>query len=189
MLEKELKKLYRYSDSENAYIIDVQLEDYRDAYSNWDYSPFLNRDLDEDLLEYLVSCSEEIPKKKKFLIDFHILHQKKDPVRESKMIQGIENHQNYRMRLLRTDKYQMYRNSMFFFLLGIVFLVVALTSGEYLADGLLKQLVSEGFFIGAWVMIWEMFSIFFFELNKITEEMRHFKRIRDSKIIFHYEEG
>jgi multiple sugar transport system permease protein len=55
--------------------LDIQLENYRDAYSTWDYSPFINRDLDDNLMEYLLSCSYEIPRKKAIIIRFHLLHQ------------------------------------------------------------------------------------------------------------------
>ncbi len=48
----ELTKIYNYDETGNSFIVKVQLEDYRDVYSDWDFSPFLNRDLDDDLTEY-----------------------------------------------------------------------------------------------------------------------------------------
>ncbi len=60
MKEKELKELYRYNEATLSYHVDITLDLYRDVYSEWDYSPFTNRDLDDDLLDYLMECSYEI---------------------------------------------------------------------------------------------------------------------------------
>lgn len=186
MKEKELKKLYRYLESEKAYCIDVQLEDYRDAYSNWDYSPFINRDLDDDLLDYLISCSYEIPKKKTMIIQFHLLHQLRDINREQKSIEGMYNFFIYRIRKIKNDRLHLIRNTFSFLFIGTVLLVAANIASANINDIFLNKLLSEGLFIGAWVMIWEMFSIWFFKVNSLTNRIKHYQRLVKSKIVFEY---
>lgn len=112
----ELKKIYKYSDLDEAIIIDIQLQDYRDAYSDWDFSPFMNRDLDDNLTEYLLECSFEIPIKMKMIVNFHILNQEKNLSREEKSIIGMYNYFDYEIRKLKNYKIRVVKDIITFFL-------------------------------------------------------------------------
>lgn len=188
MKEKDLKKLYRYSEAERAFYLDIQLEDYRDVYSNWDYSPFMNRDLDDDLLEYLLSCSYEIPIKKVMIIQFHLLDQIYDEGREKKSIEGIYNFFEYKMRKTKNDRLRLIRNTISFFFIGMALLIISNLTLINVLDSFLNKLISEGLFIGAWVMIWEMFSIWFFRVNALTSKIRHYRRLQRSRIAYDYKD-
>ncbi len=186
MKERELKKLYRFSKQENSYYVDIQLDDYRDAYSNWDYSPFSNRDLDDDLFDYLISCSYEIPRQKNMIIQFHLLNQQCDINREQKTLEGIYNFFEYRIRKIKNDRIRLIRNTISFLIVGTVLLIVANFTGSNIANSFLNKLLSEGLVIGAWVMIWEVFSIWFFKVNSLSNRIRHLKRLKNTKIVFSY---
>lgn len=187
MKEKELKKLYSYSINDNAYCIDVQLDDYRDAYSTWDYSPFTNRDLDEGLLDYLMSCSFEIPKKKNIIIQFHLLNQPFEKNRELRSIEGMYNFFEYRIRKMKNDRMRLVRNTISFLLIGTILLIIANFASANITNPFFNKLLSEGLFIGAWVMIWEVFSIWFFKVNNLSNRVFHFNRLRQSKIVYKYD--
>lgn len=186
MKEKELRKLYRYSETENAYYLDISLENYRDAYSNWDYSPFNNRDLDDDLMDYLLSCSYEIPRKKTIIIQFHLLHQLRDVSREQKSIHGMYNFFQYRIRKIKSDRFHLIRNTISFLFIGTALLFIANITGANIPDAFLNKLLSEGLSIGAWVMIWEMFSIWFFKVNSLSNRIKHYQRLGKATIAFTY---
>ncbi len=183
---KELKRLYKYNKEMDAFIIDVQLEDYRDAYSEWDFSPFNNRDLDDDLTEYLLECSYEIPIKMPFIISFHILNQEKNASREKKSIKGMYNYFEYEIRKLKNHRMRLIRDTIAFFLIGSILLVSGALLEEYLSKGILTKVISEGFSIGGWVMIWEMFYAWFFDIKKISYKIRHFGKLKDSEIEYTY---
>ncbi len=187
--EKELKELYNYSEKDNTFYLDIQLDDYRDAYSNWDYSPFINRDLDDDLLEYIMSCSYEIPMKKSLIVQFHLLHQTYDLSREIKSIEGMYNNFKYNMRNLTNARLRMIRNTLTFFIMGTALLFTASLVNVDTDGNMLSKLLSEGLFIGGWVMIWEMFSIWFFQINSLSHKIKHFKRLTKTKIIYSYNES
>jgi hypothetical protein len=187
MNEKELSKLYRHNKTEKAYYLDIQLEDYRDAYSNWDYSPYINRDLDDDLLEYLVSCSYEIPKSKSIIINFHLLNQPQDINREKKSQEGMHNFFQYKVRKLKNSRLRLIRNTAAFLIIGTALLITAIITSSSINNSFINKLISEGLFIGAWVMIWEMFSIWFFKVKTLSSTIKHHERLQNSKIIFKYE--
>lgn len=183
---KELKKLYNYDDNTNEFVIDVQLEDYRDAYSEWDFSPFINRDLDDDLTDYLVECSYEIPLKHPMIIEFHILNQEKNSNREDKSIMGIYNYFSYEIRKLKRHRMRVIRDTLSFFFIGSALLVLGALLEDILVESIFEKVLIEGFFIGGWVMIWEMFSAWFFDIKKVTLRIKHFSKLKNSKIIYTY---
>lgn len=187
MTVKELKKVYKYEEIQKKFILDVQLEDYRDAYSNWDFSPYTNRDLDEDLIEYLLECSNEIPLKYDLILKFYMLNYEASQSREEKSIIGMYNYFKYQQRKLKNHKIRVIKDIVSFTLIGGVLLLVGTYLNEAFNHTLLTSVISEGFFIGGWVMLWEMFSAWFFDMKKVDNKLKHFERFSNTEIIYTYE--
>ena len=183
---RELKKIYPYDPEKEAFIVDIQLEDYRDAYCDWDFSPFVNRDLDEDLTEYLLECSYEITLKHPLVMNFHILNQAQNPVREEKTLVGMRNYFKYQMRKIHNQKIRVFKDMTMFLVVGTMLLVIGFYLNELKAENLLLSVLSEGLSIGGWVMLWEMFSAWFFDLKRVRRKIKHFQRLFDSWIVFSY---
>lgn len=187
MDKKELKKIYKYDEDNKRFVLDVQLEDYRDAYSDWDFSPFINRDLDEDLTEYLLECSYEIPMKYDLLVKFNILHQDINLKREERSIEGMHNYFEYQLRRIKKKELRVLRDIIAYTLIG----GILLTAGYYIEgnakESIIYSVIDEGLFIGGWVMLWEMFSAWFFDMKKIMYRGKHFRRLNNSTIIYSYD--
>ncbi len=73
-----------------------------------------------------------------------------------------------------------------FLLLGSALLVLGFYLKEVYSDSIVLTLLSEGFFIGGWVMLWEMFSAWFFEIKKLKMKSDHFERLFQSGIKYSY---
>ncbi|MDA3846914.1 MAG: hypothetical protein PF505_10305 [Vallitaleaceae bacterium] len=188
MKDKELRKIYRFDANENAYFLDIQLEDYRDAYSEWDYSPFVNRDLDEDLIEYILGCSYEIPHNRNMVIIFHLINQQYNAKREKRSIQGMYNYFDYRIRKIKSKRIRTFRDTIAFLVIGSILLLLGALADQYIQGSIIAQLLSEGLFIGGWVMIWEMFSSWFFNINQLTRKIKHFTRLQKVNIVYEYKD-
>ncbi len=186
MKTKELKKLYQFDEERGKFILDVQLEDYRDAYSEWDFSPFINRDLDEDLMEYLLQCSFEIPLKYEIVIKFYILNQTVNESREKRSITGIYNFFQYQIRRLNFQRNGILKRIISFALLGSVLLMSGAYFGDHIERSLITGVLVEGLFIGGWVMLWEMFSAWLFDIKDVRYKKKHFQRLLDAEIQYRY---
>ncbi len=184
---KELEKIYPYNHEKSKFIVDVQLEDYRDAYSGWDFSPYTNRDLDEDLIEYLLECSYEITLKYGVIMKFHILDQLYSSEREERSLLGMVNFFQYQIRKLNNQKMRVIRDIVLFLIIGAVLLLFGFYVKNYFTESIMLSVLSEGLFIGGWVMLWEMFSAWLFEMKKVNQKIKHFKRLADSEILYTYE--
>lgn len=186
MNEKLLKELYRYNPEEESYNVDIELNDYRDVYSEWDYSPFINRDLDEDLLEYLMECSLEISGKHRMIVNFFLPEFLYDKQREERSREGIRHYFSYRERKTKNGRWTLIRNSIILGLIGTFFLITSYFIEFYIQEMVALKLLSEGLMIGAWVAIWEIFSIVFFQVNEINTKLKHYKILKDLPIMYYY---
>lgn len=182
----ELKKIYKFDEIKKNFVLEVQLENYHNAYSDWDFSPFTNRDLNKDLTQYLLDCSYEIPLKHALQIKFFLLNQDENKKRESRSIKGIHNYFEYELRKLSLKYLKTMRNIMTFTIIGVGLLMASMYFKRYQSLSLMFSVLLEGLFIGGWVMLWEMFSAFFFDLQEIGTVRKHFNRLKSSEIQYLY---
>lgn len=185
MKESVLKKLYRYDATKDQYYIDVQLDHYGDAYSDWDYAPFAYRDMNDGLTSYLLECSKELLSKK-VVLNFHVLEHSKNKDRESRSIRGIYHYFEYKLRGLRYERMREVRETFVFFIIGFMFLSAGTAMDRFLMDQFFEQVISEGMFIGGWVMVWEMFSKWLFDIRKISYKMKRYKWLTSLDIVYSY---
>lgn len=186
MNDKLLRELYRYNPEDKSYNVDIELNEYRDVYSEWDYSPFINRDLDEDLLKYLMECSIEISRKRKMIVNFFLPEYLFDKQREERSKEGIKHYFSYKARKIKFSRWTLIRNSLIFGIVGSFFLATSYFMEYYMQDEVALKLMSEGLKIGAWVAIWEIFSIVFFEVNEINSKLKHYNTLKDLIIVYYY---
>jgi hypothetical protein len=51
-------------------------------------------------------------------------------------------------------------------------------------DQLFFNTLQEGLYIGAWVALWEIFSIWFFKMSELRTEIKHFRRLETVEISY-----
>jgi len=180
---------YRYSYELNTAYIDIEIDFYREIYNEWDFSPFTNRDIDADLLRYLEECASEINGKYKIGIVFHIPEALKDGEKEEKSKNGFTNYFAYEIRKIENKRVSAIRRAVSFGFYGLVLLFVGTLASNYILsreDIAWLEFLAEGFDIGGWVFIWELFSIVFFDVGEYKDRRSNLKRLRDAEIVFNY---
>ena len=70
--EIKLDKLFRFDKKANAYIIDIFIKDYESLYSDLDFSPLKNKDLNDEFIDHLENSIEDIPFKYNLLININM---------------------------------------------------------------------------------------------------------------------
>lgn len=186
MRDLDPEKLYRYSNYKKLYYIDIKLTGYGDVYSEWDYSPVLKRSIDDDLTEYLIDCSFEIPIKKKIAIYFYLPSKVENKDRENKSRQAIENHFTYLIRKAKIKRSELIKNSFLYAVIGISLLILTYISQSKINESSVLQIIPEGLLIGAWVIMWEIFTIIFFQLSSVRKKIKHYRRLQNAGIIYDY---
>ena len=177
---------YRYSRQANTMYIDIHIDFYREIYNVWDFSPLVNRDLDDDLFEYLENCAGEIPKKYQLAIVFYLPAGKQDPEKESKSIRGFRNYFQYQLHKLRLARKNIFRQISLYGFFGLILIFLA-TGLRQAAPALpFIDVIIEGLFIGGWVLFWELFSGIFFKQADIRHRKNILTRLMQAEIAYQY---
>ncbi len=181
----EFLELYR--TEKGTVYIDISLSYYREIYNEWDFSPVRNRDLDDDLLEYLEECYNEIPSKFRTILSINLPPEIRDKRKEELSSNSIMNFFKYRMRKIRTERKNAFFQSFKYGITGILLLTAANLSKYLFGDEVLsKALISEGLFIGGWVLFWEMFSVYFFQVGEFNRKINIYSRLLKTEIEYRY---
>jgi len=178
--------LYRYNDEKHCFYIDVQLDGYREIYNEWDFSPLYNRDLDEDLIHYLKNSFEEIPLKNQIRIHINVPLVVKNIEREEKSIESFRNYFMYLIRIKNKEKKTLMRKMVYYLLLGVGLLSLANFVETFSLMGNYVVILSQGLFVGGWVLFWELFSDIFFEVSHMRKDLKIYYKMYDSPIEYAY---
>jgi hypothetical protein len=69
-------------------------------------------------------------------------------------------------------------------IMGTLFLVGAYVTKNLVELQLLFSIMIEGFFIGGWFLLWEAFSLFFFESHETRHRRNIIRRFLECNIYF-----
>ena len=178
--------VYRYDSLSGTIFIDLQLDFYRELYNEWDFSPLINRDLDEDLLKYLETCCEEIPAHYRLVICFSIPKAVYDIEKERRASEGIRNFFRYLLRYHRRRHTRMNGRMLFVLFLGVSMISITSLVNYIGGDEFIRGLAYEGLMVGGWVAFWEFFSMLFFRFSEHREKIRVYQRLLEAEIEYTY---
>lgn len=183
--KNEVLNLYNKNPENGAYMIEISLEDYSEIFNGWDASIIKKKDIEPELLDYLEQAGYEIPSDQTVEIYFYLPKEINDTDKENISITGVKNNFKavlfYIERLLRKN----YRRIGSYIFIGILFLIGAYVTRFYAGTiTLMFSILIEGFFIGGWFLLWEAFSLFFFDSHETKQKRRVYRRYLNTKIFF-----
>lgn len=182
------KAMYNYDSESDAYYIDVRVRDYTDLFNKWDFSPYHEKDLEPELVEYLVDCFQEIPVVSNVVVSFHLPKAVYDPNMEEQFTRSIYYHLSYGRSQLELEKQAVLQDTLLYTGYGIAFVVLAQSLSKLLDGLILISIVSEGLFVGGWVLLWEAFSQVFFRNRRLKKEREMNRRLQNATYRFIYED-
>lgn len=178
--------LARYDHAEDGrVIIDVAADRIESLYSNFDKSaPFIRRDLDQDLADYLVACAREIGRDP-FLIRFTLAHAP-DESRLSRIRSSIDGYFRYLADSERDGIANMFRRSAILFAIGVAILFVSVWLNQWLGPdrSVVSNVFGEGLTVAAWVSLWEALAVFLIEWYPHRRKIRLFDRLAAAPLQF-----
>ncbi|WP_028857100.1 hypothetical protein [Psychrilyobacter atlanticus] len=185
--EIKLDELFRFDKKTNSYIIDIFVDHYESLYSTLDFSPFKNKDLDDDLIIYLEDSIEDIPFRYNLLVNINMPQKVYDQVKETRGIKEIKHYFLYLRKKKKKEIYETYRSAMGSFITGILFIfAISIIKKNLSVTHLVWEIIIEGFYVGGWVFLWEFFSLLFLDPSKGKRKLKQYQRVLDSKINYTY---
>jgi hypothetical protein len=184
MKKNLLLSQYNQNAVTKAYMIEVSLEDYSELFNGWDASPLKRKGLEPELMDYLEQASSDIPTKETVELCFYLPKEIRNNDKEQRSITSIINNFKVEMHVIEKFLKRNQRRLFIYILLSILFLVGAYLLRNVTGLSLLINIMIEGLFIGGWFLLWEAFSLFFFDTHEIKIRKQLFERFLVSEILF-----
>lgn len=184
MKEKILDRYSRTTD--NKIVIDITAGKVEDLYNDLDkHAPFRKKELDQDLVEYLIDSVSEIGKEE-FVIQFRFAVLT-DARLISRIKTSIHNYFQYLKVLELRELARMARSSFILFSLGILFLFMSVWTNQKIAghDGVITHVLAEGITVAAWVSLWSALTNFLINWVPHHQQFKLYERISRAEISFH----
>ena len=181
--------LNRYEKTgDGSVVIDVAAPRVEVLYSNFDKSaPFIRRDLDQDLVDYLIECAREM-KHESFILRF-TLGQSPDDGKQSRIRQSVNAYFVYLAECERQRVLQMFRRSAILFCIGLAILFLSVSVNHALGPerSVVANVLAEGLTVAAWVSLWESLAVFLVEWFPLRRNTVLYRRLAGAELTFRAE--
>jgi len=184
MQNREILERYERAQS-GEIIIDISTQKAEDLFSKFDKkSHFLKKDLNQDLVDYIIECAGEIGDES-FFIRFNF-----ESKIEDESVSRLQNSIKMFFAYLQENEHrkmkEMFKKSATLLFLGAIIatLSIGMSQSELMQKSIAFAVVSEGLTVAAWVSLWEALAIFLLKWMPYKKKVSLYKRIIDAKIVF-----
>lgn len=175
----------RYRSDSGKTCIEVSLRSPKQLFDARDPAPFIDRDLDDDAVDYIVSSTEEFPIRAPVKLVLHFSEKETSSLTPQEIREAIHSYFHYQDALLGKKLERTLKIGRVFAVLGTLFLVgclfVAGLASKVLS-GTLAKIVHEGFTITGWVALWRPVQLFLYDWIPMFEKRRYFRKLSDVEI-------
>lgn len=166
---------------ENCGIIEVRLQQMSQLFDSMDPSPFHEKDLDRNAVEYIVGSAYELPNRAPF--GLVVYFEKPAGLPDEGRIVGdaIREHFARQSELSWQELRLLLRRGWISLIIGLSFLAAALTGSasvtRLMSDGPLATVLRESLLIGGWVAMWRPLETFLYDWWPLLGERRVYDRL------------
>ena len=183
MKRNSLNRYQRTPD--NKILIEITAGEIKDLYNDFDrHAPYIRKDLDADLTEYLIDSVAEIGDEN-FVIHF-MLNKLEDEILTGRIKTSIQNYFLYLIEREDREMAKLQRNSLIYFLIGIAFLSLSYWFNQDILDNAtyLSHILTQGLIVAAWVSLWNAIATFLINWKPHRDLVKLYQRISRAEISF-----
>lgn len=179
----------RNTEKEQTHPIEIKIKRINQLFNSLDPSPFLEKDLDDDACEYIVSSVSEhhMGAKQKIVIHMPLDQQKK--VSPHEIEKALHNFFEYKKMLAEKSIRLKLEEGQLSFIVGLSFLAICLFIGSLISktyDSFFSTIIVEGPVIGGWVAMWKPISNILYDWWPLNKEKRIFDKISKMRVEFKF---
>jgi len=166
-------------------IIDVAATRIEVLYNDFDKNaPFIRRDLNQDLVDYLVTGAREL-KREAFILKF-TLDEAPDDEKELRIRRSIHSYFLYLAECEQQLVLQMFHRSGVLFCIGLAVLFLSVSVNRALGPerSVVANVFAEGLTVAAWVSLWESLAVFMIEWFPLRKNTALYRLLADAELIF-----
>lgn len=168
----------------NSNQIEVRLRELSQLFNSMDPSPFIDRDLDHDAEEFIVSSAREAHGSRAFELVIH-LGTLPDSKLASEAEDAVQHYFSVRADLKRREFRLLLRRGHSVLAIGLLFLTSCLLlSGmvSKLAPPALTEIFREGLIIVGWVAMWKPLEIYLYDWWPLRQEWLALQRLARMRV-------
>jgi hypothetical protein len=157
--------------------IRLSLRELAQLFNSMDPSPFVDRDLDADAEEFITSWAREVPPGRELELAITLAQ---PPSHIAGVEEAVRRYFSTRAAIKRLELGQLMRRGRLSLGLGLLFLILCLMLGEFVARsglGSVSDIIKEGLTIGGWVAMWRPLEIYLYDWWPLYEERRRLERL------------
>lgn len=186
----------RYRTESGKVCIDINLRNPLQLFDMRDPAPFIDRDIDDDAVDYIVSSAEEFSPRTPIKLVLHFSEPAsetaKDELSPAEVSQAIHAYFRYQADLFGKKLDRMLRMGRMFGLVGTVFLIACLFLAELtvrIENQTLARILREGLIITGWVALWRPIQMFLYDWVPVFEKKRSFEKLAGVEIDIRFIKG
>jgi len=179
---------YRVEDGRSC--IDLNVRHSRQLFDGRDPAPFRERDLDDDVVAYLIGAAQEIPRKQLLKIVVTISEEPEPRLVADIIAEAVREHFAHEQDQIRRRLGEHVRRGRMFLSIGLAMLVVFLTLAELtvsLPSGPLREILREGLVITGWVAMWRPLEVLLYDWWPLVDERRQVSRMLEAPVSIRYD--
>ena len=164
--------------------ISLKLRELNQLFNSMDPSPFIDRDLDRDAEEFIVSSAREAHGSRAFELVIH-LGTPPDPERAMETEDVVRHYFSVRAELKRREFRQLLRRGHSVLAIGLLFLATCLfLSGmvSKISPAALAKIFHEGLIIVGWVAMWKPLEIYLYDWWPLRKEWLDLQRLAQMRV-------
>jgi len=162
--------------------IELRLHRIGQLFNSLDPSPFLEKDLDADAEEFVVTWAQEHPADAPLSLVLHL----SEPLTESEESVGdaVRGYFAYRADVKRHELRQLFVQGRRSLLVGLLFMAACVVASDALADVARPSLVvvRESLIVGGWVAMWRPMEIFLYDWWPLAHRRRLLQRLANMPV-------
>jgi len=167
------------SRREHPHVIRVELRDMSQLFNSMDPSPFIEKDLDDDAEEFIVSWAQEFspgtPIKLRIYLDQWPAQDPKELITTA-----VHNHFSHSAKITSLEFKRLLRQGRTSLFIGLVFLAACLLLSKFLLGGEVgtwAAVLRESLTIAGWVAMWRPMQIYLYDWWPLRRRRRIFAKL------------
>lgn len=149
---------------QGGHTIEVNLQNLNQFFNTIDPSPFHEKDLDDDLEEFIVSWAKEYPVDEAIGLVVHLENPHRCPEAQTIIQRATHNYFSYRANLSKRELRQLFRTGRISLAIGLTFLTLCLSAGRIVLGLRIPgaEIVRESLVIAGWVAMWHPMELYLY---------------------------
>lgn len=163
----------------HPHTIQLKLHEMNQLFNSMDPSPFIERDLDDDAEEFIVSWAQEFPSNASIRLRIYLDQWPPEDPKEL-IKSAVHNYFSHRTQIFRLDFKRLLKQGRTSLIIGLLFLAVCLLLGKLLLGGeagTWAAVLRESLTIAGWVAMWRPMQIYLYDWWPLLRRIRIYTKL------------